>query len=106
MSTMKKSKKIYSCMDDYDPNSILIDDALKEIHKISKKIKLYEYVSLEDSYNRVLFENIKAKLKVPNYDNSAMDGYALNLKDIKKCKIFNIAGSSLAGSPYKGKLKK
>ena len=28
---MKKSKKIYSCMDDYDPNSILIDDALKEI---------------------------------------------------------------------------
>ena len=101
-----KSKKIYSCMDDYDPNSILIDDALKEINKISKKIKLYEYVSLEDSYNRVLFENIKAKLKVPNYDNSAMDGYALNLKDIKKCKIFNIAGSSLAGSPYKGKIKK
>ena len=93
-------------MDDYDPNSILIDDALKEINKISKKIKLYEYVSLEDSYNRVLFENIKAKLKVPNYDNSAMDGYALNLKDIKKCKIFNIAGSSLAGSPYKGKIKK
>ena len=89
MSTMKKSKKIYSCMDDYDPNSILIDDALKEIHKISKKIKLYEYVPLEDSFNRVLFENIKAKLKVPNYDNSAMDGYALNLKDIKKCKIFN-----------------
>ena len=106
MSTMKKSKKIYSCMDDYDPNSILIDDALKEIHKISKKIKLYEYVPLEDSFNRVLFENIKAKLKVPNYDNSAMDGYALNLKDIKKCKIFNIAGSSLAGSPYKGKIKK
>ena len=54
MSTMKKSKKIYSCMDDYDPNSILIDDALKEIHKISK-IKLYEYVMLEDSFNRVLF---------------------------------------------------
>ena len=101
-----KSKKIYSCMDDYDPNSILIDDALKEIHKISKKIKLYEYVSLEDSFNRILFENIKAKLKVPNYDNSAMDGYALNFRDIKKCKIFNVAGSSLAGSPYKGRIKK
>lgn len=106
MSIMMKSKKIYSCMDDYDPNSILIDDALKEIHKISKKIKLYEYVSLEDSFNRILFENIKAKLKVPNYDNSAMDGYALNFRDIKKCKIFNVAGSSLAGSPYKGRIKK
>ena len=106
MNIMMKSKKIYSCMDDYDPNSILIDDALKEIHKISKKIKLYEYVSLEDSFNRILFENIKAKLKVPNYDNSAMDGYALNFKDIKKCEIFNVVGSSLAGSPYKGKIKK
>jgi hypothetical protein len=23
-------KKIYTCMDDYDPNSILIEDAIKE----------------------------------------------------------------------------
>ena len=32
-------KKIYSCMDDYDPNSILIEDALKKITKITKKIE-------------------------------------------------------------------
>ena len=34
-----------------------------------------------------------------------MDGYALNIKDTKKNKIFNIAGTSLAGIPYKGKIK-
>ena len=91
-------------MDDYDPNSILIENALKEIKKISKKLRSYEYVSLSDSYNRVIYENIKSKLKVPNYDNSAMDGYALNLKDLKNNNIFKVCGTSLAGSPFKKKL--
>ena len=86
-------------MDDYDPNSILIEDAIK-------KINTYEYVNLIDSHNRVIYENIKSKLKVPNYDNSAMDGYALNIKDLDKTKIFSIKGSSLAGKPYKGTVKK
>jgi len=99
-------KKVYSCMDDYDPNSILIEDALKEIKKISKKIISFEYVSLINSHNRILYENIKSKTKVPNYDNSAMDGYALNIKYTKYNNIFNIVGTSLAGLPYKGKLKK
>ena len=63
-------KKIYSCMDDYDPNSILIEDALKKITKITKKIDSYEYVSLIESHDRILYENIKSKIKVPNYNNS------------------------------------
>ena len=93
-------------MDDYDPNSILIEDALKKIKRLSKKINTYEYVNLIDSHNRVLYENVKSKLKVPNYDNSAMDGYALNINDLNKTKIFSVAGSSLAGSPFKKNIKK
>ncbi len=99
-------KKIYSCMDDYDPNSIFIEDALKKIKKISKKINSYEYVNLLNSNNRIVYENIKSKIKVPNYDNSAMDGYALNIKDTKNNNIFNVVGTSLAGIPFKGKIKK
>jgi len=99
-------KKIYSCMDDYDPNSILIEDALKKITKITKKIDSYEYVSLIESHDRILYENIKSKIKVPNYNNSAMDGYAMRYFDIKKNKVFKVSGSSLAGSPYKGKINK
>ncbi len=93
-------------MDDYDPNSILIEDALKKISKIIKKIDSYEYVSLIESHDRILYENIKSKIKVPNYDNSAMDGYAMRYFDIKKNKFFKVSGSSLAGSPYKGKINK
>ena len=93
-------------MDDFDPNSIFIEDALKVINKMSKKIMDYEYVELKNSYGRIIFENIKSRLKVPNYDNSAMDGYALNIKDTKNNKIFNVIGKSLAGSPSKKKIKK
>ena len=93
-------------MDDYDPNSIFIEDALKKIKKISKKINSYEYVNLLNSNNRIVYENIKSKIKVPNYDNSAMDGYALNIKDTKNNNIFNVVGTSLAGIPFKGKIKK
>ena len=93
-------------MDDYDPNSIFIEDALKQIKKISKKINSYEYVNLLNSNNRIVYENIKSKIKVPNYDNSAMDGYALNIKDTKNNNIFNVVGTSLAGIPFKGKIKK
>ena len=93
-------------MDDYDPNSIFIEDALKKIKKISKKINSYEYVNLLNANNRIVYENIKSRIKVPNYDNSAMDGYALNIKDTKNNNIFTVAGTSLAGIPFKGKIKK
>ena len=93
-------------MDDYDPNSILIEDALAKIKKLTKKISTYEYVNLIDSHDRTVFENIKSKLKVPNYDNSAMDGYALNIQSLANNKNLKIIGISLAGSPFKGKIKK
>lgn len=93
-------------MDDYDPNSIFIEDALKQIKKISKKINSYEYVNLLNANNRIVYENIKSRIKVPNYDNSAMDGYALNIKDTKNNNVFTVVGTSLAGIPFKGKIKK
>ena len=92
-------------MDDYDPNSILIENALKKIKKLSKKINSFEYVNLIDSHNRVIYENIKSKLKVPNYDNSAMDGYALNIKDLNKTKFFQLLVQHLQALILK-KLKK
>ena len=74
-------------MDDYDPNSILIEDALKKITKITKKIDSYEYVSLIESHDRILYENIKSKIKVPNYNNSAMDGWAVRSQDKTRIEI-------------------
>lgn len=44
-----------------------------------------EQVALSVSLNRVLSEDIIANINVPSFNNSAMDGYALNLADCQKC---------------------
>jgi molybdopterin molybdotransferase len=94
-------------MDDYDPNSITIEDALKKIKKLSKTINAFEYVNLIDSHNRILYESIKSKLEVPNFDNSAMDGYAVNFRYLKNNnRNLKVIGTSLAGKPFKGKIGK
>lgn len=44
-----------------------------------------EQVALSVALNRVLSEDIIANINVPSFNNSAMDGYALNLSDCQKC---------------------
>jgi molybdopterin biosynthesis enzyme len=36
---------------------------------------------LKKTYGRVLAKNIKSNQDIPNYKNSAMDGYAVNLEN-------------------------
>ena len=49
--------------------------------KIQKNI---EFVNLENSENRVLAENIFAPIDIPEYDNSAVDGFGFINRKIKK----------------------
>ena len=85
---MKKSKKIYSCMDDYDPNSILIDDALKEIHKIHEQNRLGEFETYTPSAFVVDFvvaydyknQNITVQLK--NLFNEEYYNHLSRIKNI------------------------
>ena len=41
-------------------------------------------VALHTALNRILAETITSEINVPNFDNSAMDGYALRLTDCQK----------------------
>jgi molybdopterin molybdotransferase len=59
---------------------IPVKDALKIIDNIKIKLDI-ERISLEESYNRVLAEDIEALLDSPSFDKSAMDGYAVKAKD-------------------------
>ncbi len=100
--------KDYSCMDDYDPNSILPDEALKIIfNKISATTET-ESIPIRESLGRVLATNITSEINVPSGRNSAMDGYAINAVDLPfNGKIsLKIIGSSFAGKPSNIKIKK
>jgi molybdopterin molybdotransferase len=69
-------------MDDYDPNSMSVNKARQFIKQYLSPVQQTEMLALRDSLGRVLAANILSPANVPNYDNSAMDGYAYNTNDI------------------------
>ncbi len=102
---MKKMKD--SCFNEFDPNAMSVEAALKNILKSISSIKTSEYVDLKRTYGRILSKNIKSKINVPNYKNSAMDGYAVNVADFnEKNKTYDCIGESFAGNPFLKPVKK
>ena len=57
-----------------------------------------------NSFGYVLAEDILSPVNVPNYKNSAMDGYAVKAADLPtaESKTFKLVGISWAGKPYQG----
>ena len=58
-----------------------VDEALEIVLEQISPLA-FEEVSLIDSLDRVLAEDIYAELDIPPFDNSAMDGYALSSLDV------------------------
>ncbi|WP_286233328.1 molybdopterin molybdotransferase MoeA [Thalassotalea sediminis] len=63
-----------------------------------------ELVSLNNSINRVVAENICSPVNVPPTDNSAMDGYAFAASHTSDVPL-NVVGKSMAGAPFQGTCK-
>jgi len=61
-----------------------IYEALNIMLENTKTKETYEILPIENSYDRVLFEDIKAPFDMPKFDNSAMDGYGVKLIDSGK----------------------
>tara|TARA_B100001741_G_C16517822_1_gene583169 strand:- start:329 stop:1594 length:1266 start_codon:yes stop_codon:yes gene_type:complete len=102
---MKKMKD--NCFNEFDPNAMSVEAALENILKSISSIKTSEYVDLKSAYGRILSKNIKSKINVPNYKNSAMDGYAVNVSDFnEKNKTYDCIGESFAGNPFLKPVKK
>jgi len=96
-----------SC-DDSDPNSLSVSQATDRITSLvksaSQSLKVTERSSSRNAFGRVLAEDIIASHSTPPYDNSAMDGYAINATDIpdSDTTTLNIIGTSWAGKPFSG----
>ena len=86
-----------------------LETALKNMQdaldNVCEKIEL----SVSDALGFGLAKDIYSPINVPSFNNSAMDGYALNHADLLDCDINNpvtlkMIGKSFAGVPYKGEL--
>jgi molybdopterin molybdotransferase len=98
----KTINKDISCMDDFDPESLLPDEALAKIFESISAITETESLPIRDALNRVLATDINSEINVPSGRNSAMDGYAINAKDLPKDGVttLSLIGSSFAGRPF------
>ncbi|MDP2152899.1 MAG: molybdopterin molybdotransferase MoeA [Methylotenera sp.] len=90
-----------SCMDDYDPNAMPVAKAREFIQQFLNPVSASETLALRESLGRILAADITSPANVPNYDNSAMDGYALKATDISASRLL-VVGTAFAGKAFNG----
>src|SRR6188768_2411975 len=89
-----------SCMDDYDPNSMPVEKARQFIRQYLDPVADTEIVNLQQSLGRILAKDVTSPANVPNYDNSAMDGYAYNADTLGSGLTLKVIGTAFAGKAY------
>ena len=105
--TLTELANTTSVCDDYDPNSMPVEQARNYIRAFLTPVKETERLHLHTALGRVLAEEIIATHNVPNHDNSAMDGYAFNADDLAKgITHLKITGAAFAGNALTGRFKK
>lgn len=85
---------------------ISLQQALDNIRQSITPIKGTERVILKNALNRIAAQNVHSPINIPLERNSAMDGYALNSRDITPSESFSLkqVGTSWAGKPFQGEL--
>ena len=64
-----------------------------------------ELINLQNSQGRFLYEDLKSKIDIPPFNNSAVDGYALLKKDLNKKNLFYCHRKISAGSKKNFRIK-
>lgn len=95
-------------MDDYDPNSMQVTQAREFIRQYLNPVSETESLPIRESLGRILANDILSPANVPNYDNSAMDGYAFNADDTQEGQVttLNVIGTAFAGKAFEHTVKR
>jgi molybdopterin molybdotransferase len=99
---LPKTLREASCADDYDPNSMAVDQARTLIREFLTPVAATERVHVRYALGRVLAEDLVSPLAVPGHDNSAMDGWAVRFADLAPTgeTLLKRIGDSFAGKPF------
>ena len=74
-----------------------LEEALAKALDAAYAIDDVEQVSIFEANNRILAHDLVATLDVPPWDNSAMDGYAVNVEDLSGSNELEVQGIITAG---------
>ena len=91
-----------SCMADFDPSSLLVEQALERIHALTAPVSGTERVAIRETLGRVLAAPHRSPIDVPAHDNSAMDGFAVRSADARGDgpTALRVLGTAWAGRPF------
>ena len=106
--TLAELANTQSPCDDYDPNSMAVDQARSTIKAFLNPVKAIETIEIRASLGRILAEDIISPFNVPGHNNSAMDGYGFNSADVEQSgsTTLKITGTAFAGNPLTGSVQK
>ena len=79
---------------------LLLTQALEQMLQQLPTPNEFEQISLDQATNRILAEDIFSPINVPHFDNSAMDGYAVNLQNFSINQPLVVIGKAFAGNPF------
>lgn len=94
-----------SSLEDYDPNSMPVEQARLLIRQFLQPVKEQQTIALRDAWKRTLAADVLSPMNVPPHNYSAMDGYAVRHADLASAPgNLKLIGSSFAGRPFVGQV--
>ena len=95
-----------AAMEDYDPDSMPVEQARQLIKQFLSPIDEQQTINVQDAYHRTLAEAVLSPLNVPPHDYSSMDGYAVRHADLSgSSNRLKKVGTAFAGNAYEGRVE-
>ncbi len=90
------------CVSNPAAKMLTLDQAREIVDSSIAPLCGFEQIVLKDCLGRVLFDDIRAPIDIPQEAQSSMDGYAFNSRGLVPdgTSRFRVAGTSWAGKPY------
>ncbi|WP_274001328.1 bifunctional molybdopterin-guanine dinucleotide biosynthesis adaptor protein MobB/molybdopterin molybdotransferase MoeA [Vibrio parahaemolyticus] len=95
----KSKEKDAACCDTLSPAFLSMVQGQEKILSLVNTVSEIEACKIENAYGRVLAEDIISPVNVPQYTNSAMDGYAIRSDDVDRSS-YQIVAEVMAGHAY------
>ncbi|HHC6480373.1 TPA: bifunctional molybdopterin-guanine dinucleotide biosynthesis adaptor protein MobB/molybdopterin molybdotransferase MoeA [Vibrio parahaemolyticus] len=95
----KSKEKDAACCDTLSPAFLSVVQGQEKILSLVNTVSEIEACKIENAYGRLLAEDIISPVNVPQYTNSAMDGYAIRSDDVDRSS-YQIVAEVMAGQAY------
>lgn len=95
----KSREKEAACCDTLSPAFLSVLQGQEKILSLVNTVAETEACKIEDAYGRVLADHVVSPVNVPQYTNSAMDGYAIRGDDVER-ESYQVVAEVMAGHAY------